>query len=298
MPDEQSQLAELRGVRKRYGQTVALDGLDLQVRPGELLAVLGPNGAGKSTAIGLWLGTLRSDSGEVRTLGGDPTDVHSRLELGCMLQDVRLAPMLSAREHIDLTRRCYRDPLGVDECIELAGIGDFAERRYGKLSGGQQRQVQFALAICGRPRLLFLDEPTVGLDLPARERLWASLRQLVAQGRSIVLTTHYLEEAEALADRVAVLAGGRLLAEGSVAQMRELVSRTRIRCLSDVEASTVRQWPGVVEVSAQDRQLQLTASDPETVVRRLLQTDPQLSRLEVRPANLAEAFSELTLEAA
>ncbi|MFT3807983.1 ABC transporter ATP-binding protein [Arenimonas sp.] len=292
------QVAQLRGVGKRYGETLALDGLDLAVMPGELLAVLGPNGAGKTTAMGLWLGTLQADTGLVQLMGGAPSDVHSRLGIGVMMQDVNLAPMLNAREHIALAASSYRDPLTVDAAVALAGIEAFADTRYNKLSGGQKRQVQFAVAIAGRPRLLFLDEPTVGLDVQAREAMWRAIRALIAEGCSIVLTTHYLEEAEALADRVAVMARGRLVAEGSVDDMRALVMRKSIRCASALDVESIRRWPGVVDAVRDARLVHVTAADAEAVVRRLLEADPALSHLEVRQASLAEAFTELTREAA
>ena len=295
---EPAALAELTDVIKRYGNTLALDGLNLAVAPGELLAVLGPNGAGKSTAIGLWLGTLQADAGEVRMMGASPNDVHSRLAVGAMLQDVALAPVLNAREHIALASSYYRTPFDIEEAIALSGIEAFANKRYGSLSGGQKRQVQFALAICGNPRLLFLDEPTTGLDLDARQALWQAIRTLRERGCAIVLTTHYLEEAQALADRVAVIARGRLIANGSVAQMRALVSRKRIRCSSELGAETVEAWPGVVEALRVDGLLHVTAIDAESVVRRLLEQDQTLSGLEVAQATLAEAFTELTKEAA
>ena len=193
-------------MHKRYGTTLALAGLDLQVRRGELLAVLGPNGAGKSTAISLWLGLLEPDEGAVRLFGGSPLDVESRRHVGVMMQEVGLTPELRVRELVELTASYYPDPLPTDETLALTRTEALAHRPYAKLSAGQKRQVQFALAICGRPPLLFLDEPTVGLDVEARETMWRTIRAMVAQGCSIVLTTHYLEEAEALADRVAVLA--------------------------------------------------------------------------------------------
>jgi ABC-type multidrug transport system ATPase subunit/peptidoglycan/LPS O-acetylase OafA/YrhL len=291
-------VAELAGVTKRYGAIVALDGVDLAVRPGELLAVLGPNGAGKSTAIGLWLGTLQPDAGTATVLGGSPLEVASRLGVGVMMQEVTLAPTLTAREHVALAVSCYRDPLPVDEVLELTGTAELAKRRYGKLSAGQKRQVQLAAAICGRPRLLFLDEPSVGLDVRAREAMWRTIRRLRDDGCSIVLTTHYLEEAEALADRVAVLARGRVIAAGSVDEMRALVARRQIRCASTLPADDVRRWPGVVDVVREERLLHVTASDAEAVVRRLLAADGALAQLEVRQASLAEAFTELTKEAA
>jgi ABC-type multidrug transport system ATPase subunit/fucose 4-O-acetylase-like acetyltransferase len=291
-------VAELVSVTKRYGKTVALDGLSLAVRPGELLAVLGPNGAGKSTAIGLWLGTLQPEEGVAKVLGGSPLEVASRLGVGVMMQEVTLTPMLTASEHVALTTSYYRDPLSVEETLALTGTGELAKRRYGKLSAGQKRQVQFATAVCGRPRLLFLDEPTVGLDIQAREAMWKVIGRLRDDGCSIVLTTHYLEEAEALADRVVVLARGKLIAEGSVDEMRALVTRKRIRCASTVDIREMKSWPGVVDVTREANFVHVTASDAETVVRRLLAADPDLRQLEVQQASLAEAFTEITQEAA
>jgi ABC-type multidrug transport system ATPase subunit/fucose 4-O-acetylase-like acetyltransferase len=293
-----SAVARFSAVSKRYGDALALDRLDLEIAPGEVLALLGPNGAGKSTAIGLWLGTLAADAGAVDLLGGAPTAVQSRLGIGVMMQDVALAPTLSARELITLTASYYRDPLSVDECIAQAGIAAFADQRQSRLSGGQKRQVQFALAICGRPQLLFLDEPTVALDLQARAAMWRAIRALRAAGCAIVLTTHHLEEAEALADRVVVLAKGRVIAEGSVEAMRALVGCRRIRCHSTLDPAQLRTWPGVVDAGRDGKLVQLTAVDAEAVVRRLLASDPDLGQLEVQQASLAEAFTELTREAA
>jgi ABC-type multidrug transport system ATPase subunit len=218
-------LAELAAVQKSYGKTAALDGLDLQVRRGELLAVLGPNGAGKTTAISLMLGLQRPDAGAARLFGGSPESFENRREVGVMMQEVELAPELRVREHIDLVASYYPAALSADAVLEMTRTTPLRDRPYGKLSGGQKRQAQFAMAVCGRPKLLFLDEPTVGLDIQAREMMWATLRHLVDVGVSIVLTTHYLEEAEALADRVAVLNKGRLIASGSVNEMRALVAR-------------------------------------------------------------------------
>ena len=204
--DERAPVAQLTNVVKRYDKTVALDGVSLTVRPGELLALLGPNGAGKTTAIGLWLGLLEPNDGEVTLMGGSPIDVQSRLDVGVMMQEIALAPELRTRELIAQTASYYRNPLSVEETLALTGTAALADKRYGKLSAGQKRQVQFATTVCGRPKLLFLDEPTVGLDITARETMWRTIRSLLDDGCSIVLTTHYLEEAEALADRVVVIA--------------------------------------------------------------------------------------------
>ena len=209
-------LARLHGARKRYGKVVVLDGIDLELRGGELLALLGPNGAGKSTAIGLLLGLVRADAGEVQLFGMDPQRIEARRRIGVMLQAAVLPPTLEVGELIRLAASYYPAPRSVAESAELAGVADLLRRPYGKLSGGQQRRVQFAIALCGNPRLLFLDEPTVGMDIEARERLWRAIRSLVADGTAVVLTTHYLEEAEGLADRVCVMARGRVVSDGSV----------------------------------------------------------------------------------
>jgi ABC-type multidrug transport system ATPase subunit/peptidoglycan/LPS O-acetylase OafA/YrhL len=293
-----SPVARLRGITKRYGAVTALSGIDIEVRAGELLAVLGPNGAGKSTAISLWLGLNEPDAGEVTLLGGSPQDIAQRQRMGVMMQDVELPKELRARELVTLAASYYSNPLTVEEALERAGVTQIADRPYGKLSGGQKRQVQFAVAICGRPKVLFLDEPTVGLDIKAREALWKSIRLLLADGCSVVLTTHYLEEAEALADRVAVVSKGRVIASGSVDDMRALVTCRQISCESSLPADEVRGWPGVVDVKFEEMKLRITASDAEGVVRRLLAGDAKLARLEVRQAGLNEAFNELTREAA
>jgi len=290
-------LARLSGVEKRYGAIVALDGLDLDVRSGELLAVLGPNGAGKSTAIALMLGLQRPDRGEVLLFGRSPHDLAARRGVGVMMQEVMLADALTVREHIAMTQAYYPAPLTLAEAIALADVEKIAGRPYLKLSGGQKRQAQFALAICGRPRLLFLDEPTTGLDLNARETMWATLRGLVAAGTSVVLTTHYIEEAEALADRVVVMAKGRRIAEGTVEEVRAIAVRKRIGCATTIAPAEMERWPGVVAVSAEDGRTSITAIDAESVVRRLL-ADPGLADLEVRRAGLSEAFAELTQERA
>jgi ABC-type multidrug transport system ATPase subunit/peptidoglycan/LPS O-acetylase OafA/YrhL len=291
-------VAQLRGITKKFGAVTALNSIDIQVRRGELLAVLGPNGAGKSTAISLWLGLIEPDAGVVTLLGGDPKDIVQRRSLGVMMQDVEMPKELRPRELVALAASYYDNPLEVDETLRRAGILQFADRPYGKLSGGQKRQAQFAVAICGRPKVLFLDEPTVGLDIQARLAMWKNIRTLLADGCSIVLTTHYLEEAEALADRVAVIAKGRVIASGSVDDMRALVACRQISCESSLTAEEVRSWSGVVDVVVEDRKLRITATDAEGVVRRLLASDPGLARLDVRQAGLNEAFNEVTREAA
>ena len=291
-------LAELTGVRKRYGKTVALDGLDLQVRDGELLAVLGPNGAGKTTAISLLLGLQQADSGTAQLFGRSPRALDTRRKVGVMMQEAVLPAELHVREQIDLVASYYPEPMTAVAAMEMTNTTALARRPYGKLSGGQKRQVQFAVAVCGRPKLLFLDEPTVGLDIQARKLMWTTLRQLVEQGSSIVLTTHYLEEAEALADRVVVLGKGRVIAAGTVNEIRANVVRKQISCSTTLALELIRSWPEVESVTRDQQGTHITANNAEALVRRLMAADEDLQDLEVRRAGLAEAFTELTQEAA
>jgi ABC-2 type transport system ATP-binding protein len=286
--------ATLSQAAKRYGAATALDGVDLDLHPGELLALLGPNGAGKTTAVSLLLGLQRPDAGEARLFGLDPQRLEARRRIGVMLQEAALQSTLQVGELIRLTASYYPQPRAFHDIARLAGVEDLLRRRYGKLSGGQKRRVQFALAICGNPEILFLDEPTVGLDLDARTVMWKTLRELVAGGCSIVLTTHYLEEAEALADRVMVLAHGRIVAAGSVDDIRAHVAQRRIRCMCNLPPATLRAWPEVDLVAHQGEHLEIATTQAEAVLRRLLAADPGLRELEVQRAGLAEAFVEIT----
>ena len=297
MNDSSHVVARLAGAIKRYGRLTALEGVDLQLRRGELLALLGPNGAGKTTAISLLLGLIRADAGMVELFGQDPQQITARRRIGVMLQQAALPPTLRVGELLRLTASYYPAPRALAESAELAGIADLLLRPYARLSGGQQRRVQFALALCGRPELLFLDEPTVGMDIETRQKLWAAIRQLLADGCSVLLTTHYLEEAEALADRVCVMARGRVIHEGTVDALRARVASKRIRCISTLDTDVVAGWPAVGDVHRSNQRLHLTTAHAESVVRRLLDADPHLSELEVQRAGLAEAFTELTREA-
>ena len=209
--------ASLERVSKNYGDVPALRNVDFAVRPGEVVALLGPNGAGKTTAVKLLLGLMPPNAGRVRVLGRDPTNPENRIRTGTMLQIGRVPETLRVREHIDLFASYYPNPLPVKEVVAAAGLEKFVDRKFGDLSGGQRQRVLFALAICGDPDLLLLDEPTVGLDVEARRALWDEIRNLVDRGKTVLLTTHYLEEADALADRIAVIHQGKIIAEGTPA---------------------------------------------------------------------------------
>jgi ABC-2 type transport system ATP-binding protein len=294
MPSNEVPLAELCDASRRYGPVKALDAVNLQVRAGEVLAVLGANGAGKSTALGLLTGRLSPDAGEARLFGADPREPSVRRGIGVMLQDVDLPDTLRVAEHVRLFSSYYPAPRPVAETLALAGVADLAKRPYGALSGGQKRRVQFALAICGRAPLLFVDEPTVGLDVESRRNFWAVLRQLRDEGAGIVLTTHYLEEADALADRIVLMAAGRVLAEGSPADIKARAAGKRVRARTGLDPADVATWPGVHSVRVEQGSIELVAGDAEGLLRRWLAADPGLAELEVRPLSLEEAFLTIT----
>lgn len=291
-------VAQLRGARQRYGKIIALDGVDLSLQAGEVLALLGANGAGKSTAIALLLGLLKPDAGSAELFGQPPQTLAVRRRIGVMLQSAGIPDNAKVAELLDLTRSYYPAPRSVADCVALAGLDDVLDRRYGRLSGGQQRRVQFALAICGNPEVLFLDEPTTGLDIDARQRMWATIRALVAGGTGVLLTTHYLEEAEALAQRVVVLNRGRVAAAGTMQDVRAHVSQRRIRCLSALDVAQVATWSGVrsaVRGHAGDpARIEVLTDVAEPVLRRMLSEDAALSDLDIQRAGLADAFLELT----
>ena len=212
--------AELANVSKRFGTTTALDGISFSIQPGELVALLGPNGAGKTTAVRLLLGLCMPDSGIARVFGANPRDAANRVRTGAMLQIARVPETLRVREHLELFSSYYPDPLPLQEVIAAAGLEGIENKNFGDLSGGQKQRLLFGLAICGNPDFIALDEPTVGLDVEARRALWKQIRAFVDRGKSVLLTTHYLDEADALADRVIVIDKGRVVAQGTPAEIK------------------------------------------------------------------------------
>ncbi|GAA5534455.1 ABC transporter ATP-binding protein [Deinococcus aluminii] len=286
---------ELRGVSKTFGRVRALDDLNLSLRAGELTALLGPNGAGKTTAIGLMLGLLRPTAGTVRVLGRDPRDSRTRTEVGAMPQESALPTALKVREAVTLFARMYPAPLPVEEALALADLLPLADRRAGALSGGQARRLAFALAAVGNPAVLYLDEPTTGMDAGSRQAFWAAAERMKEAGKTILLTTHYLEEAERTADRVVVMNAGRLLADGTPEQLRARIATARVRFTSDLVLAELRHLPGVeaAEVDARGHAT-LTTRTPEALVTALVQSGLPFSELEVTRASLEDAFMSLT----
>jgi ABC-2 type transport system ATP-binding protein len=283
-------VAELRGVHKRYGKVEALRGVDLELHPGELVALLGPNGAGKTTAVSILLGQRRPDAGSARLFGYDPTRPAARRPVGVTPQAIGFPDNLTVREVVDLVRVHYPNPASTQDLLGRFGLSGVAGRRAGGLSGGQTRRLAVALTFAGRPQLTVMDEPTTGLDVESRHRLWEVVRAFVADGGAVLLTTHYLEEAQALASRVVVIAGGELTAQGSVGDITARAGLSRVR----LRAPTLPDLPGVTRVEASNGAYTLYTADPDGLVRALALQGVAFSGLQVERASLEEAFLHLT----
>jgi ABC-2 type transport system ATP-binding protein len=287
----------LSGVVKLFGKRTALHGIDLTVAPGETLALLGPNGAGKTTAIRCALGIVAPTAGTARIFGRDPRAHAIRRNVGTMLQIADLPGSLGVREQVALFASYYPHPLPVDETLAIAGLSDLATARFGSLSGGQKQRVYFALAICGDPELLVLDEPTVGLDVEARRALWQQLRAFVGRGRSLLLTTHYLEEADALAHRVAVIAGGRIVAVDTPAAIKARAGGQVVRCRSALPAALLATMPSVDHVAAHGDGYAIATHDANALVRALYAADPTFALSEVAATALEDAVLSIASSA-
>ena len=291
---ERIPIALLREVTKKFGAHVALDRFSLDLHPGEVVALLGPNGAGKTTAVRLLLGLSEATSGEVEVFGGNPRDRASRMRLGAMLQVGRMPDTLRVREHLELFTSYYPNPRPIAELVEIAGLDGLEEKRFGMLSGGQKQRMLFALALCGNPDLICLDEPTLGMDVEARRSMWEQVRKLAAMGKTILLTTHYLEEADALASRIVVIQKGKVIAEGTPEELKTADGSRTIRCVTSLAPSFVSALPGVTSVEQDGNAMLVRTHTPEAVLRTMLHEDAALSGLEVRGAALEDAFLALT----
>ena len=291
-------IARLDRVTRTYGDTVALRDVSLDIKEGRVLALLGPNGAGKTTAVKMLLGLASPTSGSATLFGIDPRRSAARRRTGAMLQVAKVPETLRVREHIELFRSYYPEPLSFSETIELAGLGGIENKMFGELSGGQKQRVLFALALCGDPDMLFLDEPTLGFDVEVRRAFWKQIRAFVSRGRTILLTTHYLEEADTLADRIVVIDRGSIVADGTPAEIKSRTSARRIRCETSTPAVVLGSLPGVTRVEVDGSRVEILASIAEPVVRELLRRDEHLSNLEVTGAGLEDAFLALTQQEA
>jgi ABC-2 type transport system ATP-binding protein len=293
-----SPVAELISVSHRYQDVAALSDVSLALHAGQVTALLGPNGAGKTTAVSLLTGLLRPSAGQARLFGGDPQSLPARRRIGVMLQVSKVPETLTVREHLTLFSSYYAGPLRLEWLLDLTALTDVADRRFGQLSGGQQQRVLFALAVCGNPELLFLDEPTVGMDVESRRTFWNAVRAFTAAGRAVLLTTHYLEEADALASRVVLLSRGRIVADGTPAAIKQQAAGRQVRCRSSLPLAALEALPGVVRVAPEGAGVVLTTTDADLTVRALVTADAAAADLDVRSTGLEEAFVALTSQPA
>ncbi|GAA0242978.1 ABC transporter ATP-binding protein [Saccharothrix mutabilis subsp. mutabilis] len=284
----------VRGLHKRYGDVRAVNGLDLEIAPGEVVALLGPNGAGKSTLVDLVLGLATPDAGEVRVFGHTPREAVTRGVVGAMLQEGALLDDVSIRELLTMAAGLYRAALPVDEVLDRTGLTDLADRR-GPLSGGQRQRLRLAMTLVSDPRLLVLDEPTVAMDVESRNVFWTSIHRFTATGRTVVFASHYLEEAEEFADRVVLVRGGKVVADGTVAQIRSVVAgRSLSATVPGVTTDQLRLLPGVVAAEARGRRVELVCSDSDAAARELFARHPQAHDVEIGSIGLEQAFLALT----
>ncbi|WP_329017786.1 ABC transporter ATP-binding protein [Micromonospora rifamycinica] len=286
-------LAHADQATRRYGDVLALDRVDLTVSAGELVGLLGPNGAGKSTLINMLVGLRRPSAGRVELLGGDPRRPASRRQLGVTPQETGLPGTLRVGEVVDFVAAHFPDPVPRAELLDRFGLTDQVKRQTGGLSGGQRRRLAVALAFVGRPRLVVLDEPTTGLDVEARHTLWEAIRSFHADGGTVLLSSHYLEEVEALAQRVVVLGQGRVLADDTVGAIRGIVGVRRVSLTAD----DLPALPGVVATEHADGRTHLLTTDADQLVRDLVTAGVAFRELEVRPTSLEEAFLAITAQA-
>jgi ABC-2 type transport system ATP-binding protein len=291
----------MRGLAKSFdgphGPIEAVRGIDVEIAIGETVALLGPNGAGKSTTIDMLLGLLQPDAGAVAVFGRSPSDAVAAGAVGAMLQTGALIRDLTVAELISMMAALYPTPLALAEVLELTGTTELADQRTQKLSGGQTQRVRAAVALVSNPELLVLDEPTVAMDVEGRHAFWRVMREFAARGKTILFATHYLEEADAYADRAVLMARGRVVADGPTNEIKAMVGSRTIRAtLPGVELEALARLPGVTAADRRGEAIVLTCADSDRAIRALLAAHPQARDIEIVAAGLEEAFLALTGE--
>jgi len=287
----------LSRLSKSYGKVRAVRSVDLVIAPGETVALLGPNGAGKTTTIDMVLGLTRPDSGSVSLFGMSPAQAVAAGVVGGMLQTGSLIEQLSVRELVTMVASLYPHPLGVAEVLQLTGAADFADRQSTRLSGGQTQRVRFAIALVADPDLLLLDEPTSAMDVEARREFWTSMRAVAARGKTVIFATHYLEEADAYADRIVLLARGEIVADGPATEIKAKVGGRTIRAtLPGADVAQLAALPGVTNADRHGDAVILTCADSDATLRALLGRFPGARDIEVHGSGLEEAFLALTAD--
>ena len=285
----------LDSLTKSYGTVRAVNGIDLVIAPGETVALLGPNGAGKSTTIDMILGLAKPDSGTVHVFGQTPAEAIRAGAIGAMLQTGSLLRDLTVRELIAMMASLYPNPMAVDDVLGVTHIEDIADRRTQKLSGGQTQRVRAAIALVSNPDLLILDEPTVAMDVEVRREFWTSMREFAAEGKTVVFATHYLEEADSYADRIVLMARGRIVADGPATEIKATVGLRTIKAtLSDVSLTEMNALAGVQSAELRGDSVVLHCTDSDAAIRALLREFPAVSDIEIAGAGLEAAFLFLT----
>jgi ABC-2 type transport system ATP-binding protein len=283
------------GLTKSYGSVHAVRGIDLVIAPGETVALLGPNGAGKTTIVDMFLGLTRPDGGRVFVFGASPTDAVSSGWVGAMSQSGSLPDHLRVRELVTLMASYYPHPLRVDDVLDQTGTADIERRWTNNLSGGQAQRVRVAAALVSNPDLLVLDEPTAGIDVEGRREIWRAIGAVAERGKTVLFATHYLEEADANADRIVLIARGEIVADGPGSEIKAKVgSRTVRATLPGVELAGLRALPGVLGAERHGEAVTLSCSDTDAALGALFGSFPAVRDVEVRGASLEEAFLELT----
>jgi ABC-2 type transport system ATP-binding protein len=285
-----------KSFRTPHGDVHAVRGIDVAIETGETVALLGPNGAGKSTTLDMLLGLQHPDSGTVSVLGHSPRAAVDAGQVGAMLQTGgSLLRDLSVRELVAMMASLYPAPLDVDEVLELTGIADVAQRRTQKLSGGQTQRVRFAAAMVSDPELLVLDEPTVAMDVDGRRGFWAAMRAFAARGKTVIFATHYLEEADAYADRAVLMSHGRVVADGPMTEIKSRVGLRTIRAtLPIADVAHLAELPGVATAERHGASVLLRCADSDSAIRALLHDYTEVRDIEIASAGLEEAFVQLT----
>jgi ABC-2 type transport system ATP-binding protein len=287
----------LSRLSKSYGGVRAVRSVDLAIAPGETFALLGPNGAGKTTTIEMVLGLTRPDAGTVSLFGMPPSEAVAAGAVGGMLQTGALIEYLSVRELVTMVASVYPRPLPVEQAMRLAGVTEFAGRRTNKLSGGQTQRVRFAIALVANSDLLMLDEPTAAVDVEGRREFWASIRAVAAEGKTVIFATHYLEEADAYADRIVLMARGRIVADGPATEIKAKVSGRTIRAtIPDAGLAQLAALPGVTSAERHGEGAILTCADSDLALRAMLGRYPEARDIEVVGAGIEEAFVALTAD--
>jgi ABC-2 type transport system ATP-binding protein len=288
---------DLQNLTKRFGPVTAVNDLTLQIEPGEIVAFLGPNGAGKTTTIDMILGLSRPDSGSVRVYGSAPADAIARGEVSAVMQNGGLLKDFTVGETVAYTASLYAQARPVPEVLERAGIAEIADRRVAKCSGGEQQRLRFAMALLSDPRLLILDEPTTGMDVEGRRDFWGAIREDAERGRTVLFATHYLDEADAYADRIVLIRQGSVVADGTTAEIKNLASGRVVRAtLPDANDASLRGLAGVSNVERRGDTVLVQCSDSDVVARHLL-TQTSARDIEISSKNLEAAFVALTADA-